>query len=90
MNDLKLDIEGDLAVEKGDLIIGESSSDIIKSVLLAVRGEFKEDPEIGANVRNCLNGSMHPFWTQDTKKMLQKSGLPVQSIKIENNEILIN
>lgn len=90
MNDLKLDIEGDLAVEKGDLIIGESSSDIIKSVLLAVRGEFKEDPEIGANVQNYLNGAMNPFWAQDSKKMLQKSGLPVQSIKIENNEILIN
>lgn len=60
----------------GDLLIGRDKQGIVtdcegqvcESVLLAMRGEFKEFPLLGAEVRQQLGGCVDPFWPQETKK----------------------
>lgn len=60
----------------GDLLVGRNrqatitdcEEQICESVLLAMRGEFKEFPLLGAEVRQQLGGCVDPFWPQETKK----------------------
>lgn len=60
----------------GDLLIGRNRTavitdceeQVVESVLLAMRGEFKEFPLLGGEVRTQLGGCVDPFWPQETKK----------------------
>ena len=57
MNGILIDAEsGDLLIERGSVVIGETDSQIAGCVLVAMRGEWKEWPLIGGEVKKMLGG----------------------------------
>lgn len=80
---------GDLLVKDGSLVLGDTSGQIAESVLNSMRGEWKEFPLIGGEVRKMLGGTPDPMWRGRVKKMLQSCGLDVQRITIENDTITL-
>ncbi len=77
---------GDLLIGRDKLaVITDSQEQICESVLLAMRGEFKEFPLIGAEVRQQLGGCIDPFWPQETKKMLRACKVAVETVKMHED-----
>lgn len=60
----------------------------MESVLLAMRGEFKEFPLLGGEVRTQLGGCVDPFWPQETKKMLRSCMVDVETVTLDRDGTL--
>lgn len=81
----------------GDLLIGRDKlatvtyceEQVCESVLLAMRGEFKEFPLLGAEVRQQLGGCVDPFWPQETKKMLRACKVAANTVTLQEDGSLI-
>lgn len=76
---------GDLLVEDKTASIVESDVQVVESVLLANRGEFKELPLIGAETRLQLGGERDVMWATRAKKMIKACGVEVRKISITDN-----
>lgn len=61
---------------------------VCESVLLAMRGEFKEFPLLGAEVRQQLGGCVDPFWPQETKKMLRACKVDAETVELNEDGTL--
>ncbi len=86
---LLIDTEtGDLLVERGSIVIGNTDSQIAESVLVAMRGEWKECPLIGGEVKKILGGQVDVMWRGEVKKMLEACGLDVQKVSISEDNII--
>lgn len=79
---------GDLLVERGSIVIGNTDSQIAESVLVAMRGEWKECPLIGGEVKKILGGQVDVMWRGEVKKMLEACGLDVQKVSISEDNII--
>jgi hypothetical protein len=89
MKGLLLDETGDLQIRNGSLVVGEVDGQIIEHVLIAAKGEFKEAPLIGANVRMMLAGTPDPFWRNNAKEMLKLQHIKVKRLEVTGNEIIV-
>lgn len=86
MKGLVTDIEnGDLLVEKGAAVIADNEVQIIENVLLATRGDFKEYPLVGAEVRQQLGGEQDVMWPTQTKKMIKECGVAVRKVSMDDD-----
>lgn len=79
---------GDLMVKDRALVIGNTDSQIAEGVLVANRGEWKEWPLIGGEVRKMLGGRADVMWRGRVKKMLEACGLDVRKVSITENDII--
>lgn len=79
---------GDLLVEHGSVVIGDTDSQIVEGVLVAMRGEWKESPLIGGEVKKMLGGQVDVMWRGEVKKMLEACGLDVQKVSISEDNII--
>lgn len=52
--DILLDETGDLAIKNGDLVIGESTLQHQRILLLATKGGFKQHPTTGVDIQSYL------------------------------------
>lgn len=57
MTDILLDDINELSTVNGDFAIGESDSQHIRHLLEAMKGHYRHNPVIGANIKALLNGS---------------------------------
>lgn len=73
---------GDLLIEGGSVTLGSTDAQIAESVLVSQRGEWKEFPLLGGEVRSMLGGEKDPMWRVRVKKMLRRCGLEVQHITL--------
>ena len=85
-----IDTDGELLVQNGNLAIGDVTADIAERVIVAYPGEFKEVPVIGGNVKTAQNGQLSPFWTGETKEQLTQMLVEVNSLKITDENIIID
>ena len=80
----------------GDLLIGRNRTavitdceeQVVESVLLAMRGEFKEFPLLGGEVRTQLGGCVDPFWQKKKKKMLRSCMVDVETVTLDRDGTL--
>ena len=79
---------GDLLIEHGAAAVGSCEPQIIESVILAQRGEFKELPLVGAELRQHLGGQRDPFWPLETKKMIKAVGVDVHSLQVGDDGVI--
>jgi hypothetical protein len=70
----------DLDFGYGDFKIGESSRQHIKHILIANKGQFKANPEIGASIEQMINAEDAMDFLIEAKKNLQYDGLAVNNI----------
>lgn len=90
MNGILIDAEsGDLLIERGSVVIGDTDSQIAEGVLVAMRGEWKEWPLIGGEVKKMLGGEADVMWRSQVKKMLEACGLDVQKVSVTEGNIII-
>lgn len=89
MNGILIDVNtGDLLIEHGGVVIGDADSQIAEAVLVAMRGEWKEYPLIGGEVKKMLGGEVDVMWRGQVKKMLEACGLNVQKVSISNDDTI--
>lgn len=89
MNGILIDAEsGDLLIERGSVVIGDTDSQIAECVLVAMRGEWKEWPLIGGEVKKMLGGEVEVMWRGQVKKMLEACGLDVEKVSITEDNII--
>ena len=81
--------QGDVRVVDGALALGETEGQVVQTVLSAFRGEFKENPTIGGEIRKQLGGPVDVMWQGKMKRMLKGCGVSVGRISIENDVITI-
>lgn len=79
---------GDLLIEKGGLVIGNADGQIAEAVLMAMRGEWKEQPLLGAEAAKMVGGEPDVMWGQETKQMLKACGLKVEKVTLSNNAVI--
>lgn len=80
---------GDLLISSAkQATITDCEEQICESVLLAMRGEFKEYPLLGAEVRQQLGGCVDPFWPQETKKMLRACKVAAVAVELQEDGTL--
>ena len=80
---------GDLLVENGGLVIGDTEAQTVEAVLVANRGEFKESPLIGGEVMKQLSGGEDVMWAGEVKKMLRASGIDCEQVEIKDGVVTI-
>lgn len=89
MNGILIDAaSGDLLVEHGKVVIGDTDSQIAEGVLVTMRGEWKEWPLIGGEVKKMLGGEADVMWRGQVKKMLEACGLDVQKVSVMEGNII--
>lgn len=79
---------GDLLVERGGLAIGDTDGQIAGIVLTAMRGEWKEWPLIGGEVRKMLGGTGDVLWAGRVKRMLEACGLEVRRVSLTEDNVV--
>ncbi|MBQ9076857.1 MAG: hypothetical protein IJY31_03340 [Muribaculaceae bacterium] len=80
---------GDLLVENGSIVIGDTEAQTVEAVLTTNRGEFKESPLIGGEVMQMLGGVVDVMWPGRVKKMLKACGVDCERVKVDNGEVII-
>ena len=80
---------GDLLVENSGLVIGNTESQTVETVLRANRGEFKEFPLLGGEVMKQLSGGEDVMWAGEVKKMLRASGIDCEQVEIKDGVVTI-
>lgn len=89
MKGLMTDIEtGDVMVEHGASPVMDNEVQVVENVLLAVRGDFKEMPLVGAEARLQLGGERDVMWATRAKKMIQACGVEVRKVSIADDNTI--
>lgn len=85
MNDIQLDNNDDLKIENGDLTIAFSDYQHQKHIISANKGEFKEFPELGADIEGHLSNDQFVDFLIEAKKNLEYDGMKINNIKFEED-----
>lgn len=80
---------GDLMIRDGSLVLGEASEQVIEHALVAARGEYREYPQIGAEVTRRAHGIASRLWCARAKMVCRACGIAVSQIDIDGNTITI-
>lgn len=81
---------GDLLLEHGAISIGDSEAQTAEAVIIAMRGEFKENPLLGGEAVRQLAGGLDVMWPAEVRKMLQACGVECDSVELSNGTIVIS
>lgn len=85
MQDIILNSDGDLKIENGDLVIGYSDNQHQQHIIMASKGEFREFPELGADVQGHLSDDLFMEFLIEAKKNLEYDGMKINNIKFEQD-----
>lgn len=85
MTDILTDDNGDLLIQNGDIVIGESDNQHQVDIILSNKGEYKEFPEIGVGIVQMLSDDDPMSVLIEIKKNLQYDGMKVDNVKFEEN-----
>lgn len=69
----------DLEIRNGDFAIGESDNQHVKHILMAGKGEYKANPELGVGVEVLATEEPIDFFIE-AKKNLEYDGMKVNNI----------
>lgn len=82
MKDILLNEHNDLRIENGDFVLGESSLQHQKHILLAQKGEYKGHPEVGAGLKNIYDDENPLQVLREIKRQMEYDGMRVIKLKI--------
>lgn len=87
MKGILIDENRDLMVRNGSLVIGNCVADVAERIIGAWQGEFKEAPLLGGNIKKMTAGKPNPFWEGDMKAQLKFEGIPVSSVRLNEDGV---
>ncbi|GIZ10290.1 hypothetical protein [Flavobacterium sp. UMI-01] len=85
MGDLLLDDNLDLKIENGDFVVGESTAQHQKLLILADKTEFKEVPMRGVGARRFLEDSDPSNLAREIRTEFTTDGMTVNKIQIADD-----
>lgn len=89
MNGLITDNEtGDLLIENKTAVVTTCEEQVVETVLLSMRGEIKEFPLLGAELRLKMGGNRDAFWPLETKKMIRACGVDVEKVEVDADGVV--
>lgn len=77
--------DDDFIISNGDFAVGNSDNQHVKHILIASKGEFKANPEIGVGIENMLNTEDPNEFLIEAKRNLQYDGMKVSNIAFTEN-----
>lgn len=87
MTDILLNDENDISIVNGDFHIGESSQQEIEAVLIAFKGEYKNTPLLGAEIKRMLKArNTRQGITREVNEQLKYDGFQNIDFKIQDAE----
>ncbi len=90
MTGLLIDIQtGDLLIEDGSLVVGETSHQVVEHVLRAACGEYREQPLLGAEAAKMQGGITSRLWCAKAKQMCRAAGVEVSRITYDDDNTII-
>ena len=90
--DILLNSDIDIMFANGDFVIGDSTMQNQYLILSTHKGEWKENPFIGAGLEDMLHDEGgEAYWKRRIAEELKRDGMDVKEVKIINNgQININ
>lgn len=80
--DFLLDDNGDLLIKDGHFVIGESTSQHKKCLLLAEKGEYRQYPFSGIGLGSYINDDLLEELASETQKQFELDGMNVSKIEV--------
>ena len=90
MNDVLLDSNQEIDIKDGDFVTGESTLQHQDLLIMTNKGEWKENPTIAVGALGYLKDDDESGFMAEVKLQLEKDGMEVKSIAIENENLLVN
>ena len=73
----------DMLLDHKTVAVTDCAAQVVETVLLANRGELKEYPLIGGEIRQHLGGNRDRFWPQEAKNMIRACGVAVKQLDVD-------
>ncbi|MCB9245968.1 MAG: hypothetical protein H6606_06010 [Flavobacteriales bacterium] len=89
MKDILIDDQFELLIEDGDFVVGDSKGQNILLIAHASKGEYKRNPEIGANLSNLIHDESPKKHALELKRQLEYDGAKVSSIRMTEGSIQV-
>jgi hypothetical protein len=80
MQDFLLDINGDLAIDNNDFVVGESNNQHQELLLLIAKAELKEKPEATVGIEDFINETEIDAMVFEVRKVFEADGMIVNKI----------
>ena len=90
MNDFLIDSTGDLLIQDGDLVIGFSDDQQQEILLVADKGSFKENPQVGVGLQSYLESEDSADLLAEIRRQFTADGMVIDSLKDSNGQFPIN
>lgn len=81
-NDILLNQDGTPVIENGDFVIGESTEQHQKLLLISQKGDFRQYPFIGVGIDNFLNDDEISDLGAEIQKEFEKDGMTVNKVRV--------
>ena len=82
MNGILLDENNKLMIQNGSLVVGDSTLQNQKLLLVASKGELKENPTSGVGIVRYLETSDSDELAREIRRVFSQDGMTVNQIKI--------
>ncbi len=76
---------GDLVIEGGGCVVAGASQQTIERDLLAIRGEWRECPLLGGEIRKMQHGLAGRMWAARAREMCRAAGVAVSRVAVSDN-----
>jgi hypothetical protein len=83
--DILLTEDLDLKIQNGDFVLGESTAQHQKLLILSDKGEYKENPMRGVGSRRYLEDSKADALAREVRQEFVGDGMNLNTIKIGEN-----
>lgn len=90
MTGLTTDTDGRLCLATRSLCVGDNLATVAELVLLAVPGEIKEYPLLGAAATQHLGATTDILWPQEARSMLRAAHIDVERVRLADGVLTID
>jgi len=90
MKDIMLDEDFDLLIENGDFVIGESFEQEVTLIVQSTKGEWKNQPLIGAGIADYLLDNDFNGLKSEIKTQLKYDGKTLKNFQVDAYTIKID
>lgn len=89
MNDILTDENDDLSARNGDFIVGKSNVQHQRHLIIADKGQYKQNPTIGVGAQGYLDDEDFQDLVRAIQKEITADGQQVKKLKIDANGKII-
>lgn len=76
---------GDLLMDGGGCVVAGAEAQTVEHVMVANRGEWREWPLLGGEIRKMQHGIGSQIWCARARRMCREAGVAVSRVAIGDN-----